>query len=73
MTNPVSELRAASGLSWAEIGEITGSHRTTVMRWEKDEWDIPKGMRALLERLVAEHKAAKRRPARRKRNWRAGR
>jgi len=53
------KLREQAGLSQAELAELAGIHRVTVVRWETDKVDIRKLEEAGLRALLAKYKLKK--------------
>jgi len=53
----VATIREGLGLSHEELGELLGFHRTTVQRWERGEWDVPRAAALAMESLKRRPKA----------------
>lgn len=56
----VTEIRVALGLTPEALGELLGTHRTTVQRWERGVWEVPPAASLALEALKARAKTRKR-------------
>ncbi len=54
----VTTIRNALGLSHEEMGGLLGAHRSTVQRWERGDWPVPKAEALALEALKAKGKRA---------------
>lgn len=59
----ITEIRQALNLTHEGLGELLGTHRTTVQRWERGVWEIPPAAALALEALKSRVKGRKREAA----------